>query len=328
MKQITLTSNKTEINTNAFINCSSLESFYGLDNSSISQSCFQGCSQLKEITVGSLGGEDVFRDCTSLEKFTTYQTSEFDAYVFGNCPNLKEVYLSKTLETVNANAFRGATGLTDVYYEGTQEDWNQIQINKTGNDPLLNARIHFNWNVISECPFDDVREWDNVYYYYPVLWALRHQPQITNGTDATHFSPDTTCTRGQVVTFLWRAMGCPEPKSTANPFRDVTPSDYFYKAVLWANENGITNGTTPTTFGSNDPCTRAHVVTFLWRAHGSPAAGGAKPFVDVPAGQYFTTPVLWAVSKNITNGTSATTFSPDNYCTRGQIVTFLYRDMK
>ena len=166
------------------------------------------------------------------------------------------------------------------------------------------------------------------YYYDPVLWAVNHTPQITNGTSATTFSPDATCTRGQVVTFLWRAKGCPEPTNASNPFKDVISSDYYYKAVLWANEHGITNGTSATTFSPNDPCTRAHVVTFLWRTEGKPTASGTNPFKDVMSGQYYTDAVLWAVSKNITNGTSLTTFSPDSPCTRGQIVTFLYRDMK
>ena len=165
-----------------------------------------------------------------------------------------------------------------------------------------------------------------LYYTDAVLWAV--SKNITNGTSATTFSPDATCTRGQVVTFLWRAMGQPEPTSMNNPFTDVPSNEYYYKAVLWAVEKGITNGTSPTTFSPNAPCTRAHVVTFLWRAEGQPAAGSSNPFSDVPSGQYYTSAVLWAVSKNITNGTSATTFSPDNYCTRGQIVTFLYRDMK
>ena len=179
-------------------------------------------------------------------------------------------------------------------------------------------------------PFLDVKQGE--YYYDPVLWAVNHQPQITNGTSATTFSPEATCTRGQVVTFLWRAKGCPQPKSSANPFNDVALGAYYYEAVLWANENGITNGTSANSFSPDQPCTRAQVVTFLWRTEGKPAAGGSgNPFTDVPAGQYYTTAVLWAVNHKpeaITNGTSANTFSPDATCTRGQIVTFLYRDMK
>ena len=163
------------------------------------------------------------------------------------------------------------------------------------------------------------------YYTNPVVWAVKNG--VTNGTSATTFSPNATCTRAQVVTFLWRAEGSPEPQSAANPFTDVKRDDYFYKAVLWAVENGITNGTSATTFSPGDGCTRAQVVTFLHRTEGSTAAGSANPFTDVPAGQYYTDAVLWAVAKNITNGTSATTFSPNATCTRAQIVTFLYRDL-
>ena len=159
---------------------------------------------------------------------------------------------------------------------------------------------------------------------------MNHTPQITNGTSASTFSPVATCTRGQVVTFLWRAMGCPEPKNMRSPFTDVREGAYYYKAVLWANENNITNGTGATTFSPEAPCTRAHVVTFLWRTANKPTAGSSSPFRDVPAGQYYTDAVLWAVNHTpqITNGTGADTFSPDNPCTRGQIVTFLYRYRK
>ena len=163
------------------------------------------------------------------------------------------------------------------------------------------------------------------YYTEPVAWAV--EKGITNGTSRLTFSPESPCTRGQVVTFLWRANGSPEPKSASNPFVDVKPSDYFYKAVLWAVEQEITNGMDPTHFGPETACTRAHVVTFLWRSHGKPAAGGATPFTDVEPGAYYADAVCWAVSKNITNGIDATHFGPDSTCIRGQIVTFLYRDL-
>ena len=177
--------------------------------------------------------------------------------------------------------------------------------------------------------FTDVSS--NQYYYEPVQWAVSHVPQITNGVDSTHFGPAQTCTRGQVVTFLWRAMGEPEPTSNANPFTDVSGTQYYYKAVLWAVEKGITNGTSSTTFEPGASCTRGQVVTFLWRAQGEPSpASGSNPFTDVSSAQYYYKPVLWAVGHDpqITNGTSATTFSPADTCTRGQIVTFLYRAMK
>ena len=172
-------------------------------------------------------------------------------------------------------------------------------------------------------PFTDVAK--NQYYYDPVLWAVKQG--VTQGTSATTFSPAATCTRGQVVTFLWRAAGEPKPTGTKNPFTDVKSADYFYNAVLWAVEKGITQGTSKTAFSPASPCTRAHVVTFLWRSEGQAKADAKNPFTDVKSGDYYYNAVLWAVKNNITAGTSATTFSPANPCTRGQIVTFLYRDM-
>ena len=168
----------------------------------------------------------------------------------------------------------------------------------------------------------------NLYCFEPVVWAYYHDPQITSGTGATTFSPNADCTRGEVVTFLWRAAGKPEPKTTKNPFKDVKTTDFFYKPVLWAVEKGITKGTSATTFSPKNSCTRSEVVTFLWRADGSQAPTAAtNPFKDVNTTDWFYRPVLWAVEKGITMGTSATTFSPKKVCTRGEVVTFLYRDL-
>lgn len=162
------------------------------------------------------------------------------------------------------------------------------------------------------------------FYTEPVDWAVRRG--VTNGTDKGIFTPDGTCTRAQVVTFLWRAYGCPEPETDEIPFVDVEPDAYYTDAVLWANENGITNGTDKTHFSPDSPCTRAHVVTFLWRAEyeGQGAGFGTFEDVDSPSEYYFTA-VYWANLHGITNGTDATHFSPDKPCTRGQIVTFIYR---
>ncbi len=163
------------------------------------------------------------------------------------------------------------------------------------------------------------------YYAAPVAWAVANG--ITNGTSPTTFSPDEACTRAQVVTFLWRAMGSPEP-TAASPFTDVQDSgQYYYKAVLWAVEKGVTNGTSATTFSPGDTVTRAQVVTFLWRLRGSSAAAAGNPFADVDAGSYYYKAVLWAAANGVTDGVSPTMFAPDAPCTRAQIVTFLYRNM-
>ena len=163
----------------------------------------------------------------------------------------------------------------------------------------------------------------DAYYYDAVLWAVENE--ITKGTDAVHFSPDMTCTRAQAVTFLWRAAGSPEPETDVMPFVDVAAGSYYYDAVLWAVENGITKGTSDTTFSPDADCTRAQIVTFLWRAQKSPAADSVNPFTDVAADAYYVDAVLWAVEEKVTKGTSETTFSPDADCTRAQIVNFLYR---
>lgn len=173
--------------------------------------------------------------------------------------------------------------------------------------------------------FADVAE--SAYYYDAVLWALEHDPQITTGMDSTHFAPNKDCTRAQMVTFLWRAAGEPKPESTKNPFTDVKKGAYYYDAVLWAVEQGITTGTSKTTFSPDATVTRAQTVTFLWRMEGEPAVKTKNPFTDVKSGQYYTDAVLWAVKNDITNGLTATTFGPANPCTRAQIVTFLWRAM-
>lgn len=172
----------------------------------------------------------------------------------------------------------------------------------------------------SSLPFNDVTVRD--YFYDAVKWAVDRG--ITSGTSRYTFSPDAPCTRAQVVTFLWRAAGCPQPTSKSNPFTDVRADDYFYTAVLWAVENGITNGTSAKTFSPDATVTRAQVVTFLWRANGQPAAGNSG-FADVSADKYYATAVAWAVFQRITTGTGFGVFSPDAACTRAQIVTFLYR---
>ena len=170
-------------------------------------------------------------------------------------------------------------------------------------------------------PFIDVPA--GSYYEDAVIWAV--DKGITTGTSATTFNPNGICTRAQAVTFLWRAAGSPAAKSAVMPFTDVKAGSYYYDAVLWAVEQGITKGTSDTMFSPDATCTRAQIVTFLWRSQKSPAAGTANPFADVAADTYYIDAVLWAVKHNITVGTTVSIFSPDEECPRAQIVTFLYR---
>lgn len=173
-----------------------------------------------------------------------------------------------------------------------------------------------------ELSFVDVAKSD--YYYDAVKWAVENG--VTTGVTDTIFAPGNPCTRAQTVTFLWRAAGMPQAANRVNPFTDVSVNDYYYEAVLWAVENGITSGTTATTFGPSTTCTRAQVVTFLWR-YSKEDASILPVFTDVAEGDYYYGAVAWAVENGVTTGVTDTSFVPGNPCTRGQIVTFLYRYM-
>lgn len=165
-------------------------------------------------------------------------------------------------------------------------------------------------DVVKSSPFADA-----------ISWAV--DESITKGTSLTTFSPNNTCTRGHILTFLWRSQGSPEP-TVVNPYKDEIPNA-FQKAAVWAHEKGLVTGDT---FGSSDPCTRASSVTYMWKLAGSPEAKAAS-FKDVAASSDYAKAVSWAVEQGVTNGTGdGTSFSPENTCTRGQIVTFLYRAYK
>ncbi len=172
--------------------------------------------------------------------------------------------------------------------------------------------------------FTDVNTGD--WFYKAVVWAVNAKPAVTTGTTPTTFEPYNNCTRAEMVTFLYRAAGQPVVTNTVNPFTDVTAADWFYNAVLWAVQEKITTGTTPTTFSPNVQVSRAESVTFLWRFAKSPVVVTANPFTDVATADWYYNAVLWAVQADITTGTTPTTFEPTKVCTRSEIVTFLYRD--
>ncbi|MDE6455734.1 MAG: S-layer homology domain-containing protein, partial [Dysosmobacter sp.] len=173
------------------------------------------------------------------------------------------------------------------------------------------------WQIaLPKMEFEDVTPED--YFFRPVQWAV--EKGIAVGTSKTAFSPAQTCSRAQIITFLWRAMGSPEPRTAATVI-DVKSDDYYYKAVLWAAENNMFSGDV---FFPNTPCTRAMAVEFIWKQAGRPSASGCK-FIDVPSSASYAQAVAWAISNGVTYGTSNTTFSPDANCTREQIITFLYR---
>jgi uncharacterized protein YkwD len=204
-------------------------------------------------------------------------------------------------------AVGAGTAKIAIYYDGYPEGGTNISV--TVVDPTVSTGF-------SDVPSD-------TWYSNAVIWAVKNE--ITNGVGNNQFAPSKTCTRAEIVTFLWRAAGKPEPTSAENPFTDVSAGQYYSKAVLWAYENGITTGTSDTTFAPNKTCTRAEIVTFLWRWAGKPTVPTGNSFYDVAEDIWYEDAVNWAVYYGVTTGTSKTEFSPNKTCTRSEAVTFLYR---
>ncbi len=306
----------TLVGEEAFRYCTRLEEItlpYSLKH--IGNMAFMGCGSLKTVSIPDnimTMGWDIFYDCKSL--VSVYFPSihvPIEKLCFLECPNLKAIYFRGPApyiydEEVKIEIPEGVT----LYYLYGQSGWTS---------PTWKG---YNTEIWSGMIMTDVKVTD--YFYEPVQWALTKK--ITNGVGKDLFLPENVCTRGQVVTFLWRANGCPEPMSINNPFTDISPEAYYYKAVLWALEEGITNGIKEDIFAPEAGCTRGQVVTFLWRANGKPEIEKAKdPFTDVPEDTYYTQAVLWAVEQGITTGKTTDIFAPEDLCTRGQIVTFLWR---
>lgn len=231
--------------------------------------------------------------------------STFQGWIFGADTTVYTTLTDELLtaldgQTVNAAPSFRSTGGGAIPGAGTKKPETQEPVN----------------------PFVDVLE--SAYYYDAVLWAV--EQGITSGMTETTFAPEMSCTRAQAVTFLWRMAGEPKAVNAVNPFADVSSADYFYDAVLWAVEQGITSGMTESTFAPDVTVTRSQMVTLMWRAAGKPGATTGTIFADVAGTDYYATAVAWAVEKGITAGTGDTTFSPLADCTRAQIVTFLYRN--
>ena len=327
----------TSIGSNAFLYCINLAGISipkGITN--IGTNAFRGCIGLTDIVIPegiTSIGDWAFEQCIGLSSIVIPEgVTSIEPDTFNDCSSLTSVHLPVSIASIGSSAFYACTNLTDIYYSGTEAQWNVITIGEY--NYLDRATIHFTKTPPAEDdkpavppvgsnPFADVAE--DAYYYAPVQWAVANN--ITNGMDASHFAPDGTCTRAQIVTFLWRASGSPAPTSYYSPFSDVPAGQWYSEAVLWAVEKGITTGTSATTFSPDAGCTRGQVATFLWRSQTLPASVmPVNSFTDIDPNAYYYNAVLWAVENGITNGTSTTTFSPDATCTRGQIVTFLYRN--
>ena len=246
---------------------------------------------------------------------TVSSTLTADVHTFN--PNAE--YYDKDLEMYDYaftkdGTVRVATGKVEKIFENLDVENSFVKLGTAEDHPILLAYYDVPYEWI-ENPFTDVSPDD--LFYSPVMWALYNN--VTTGTSATTFSPNGTCTRGQVVTFLWRAMGCPEPLSIKSPFTDVKSTDYFYKPVLWAIEEGITTGTSATTFSPSDTCQYSHVLTFLWRALGTPMpmlTGTSNPFGSAYYSEAFEFAYEYGLIPEDINA-----YAP---CPRAEIVEFLY----
>ena len=320
LTKIKLPSSLKTIGPWTFFECKKLTSLTIPANvTSIGNAAFRGCEKLGSITIPNKVttiGNGAFVQCNALKSITIPNSvTTIGENAFGFCSSLTTVTIGSGVTKFGWDAFNGCSSLKNIFFRGTKEKWSTYSELRVPSG----ATVYFE----NQGPFADVRS--DAYYAGAVNWAV--EKGITVGTGDWKFSPDEGCTRGQVVTFLWRAAGSPEPEKKDNPFADVKLTDYFYKAVLWAVENGITLGTSKTEFSPNESCTRGQIVTFIWRSKGQPDPVGNAliPFVDIKVFDYFYFATIWATLNGVTKGTDASHFSPNDTCTRAQIVTFLYR---
>ena len=344
LSQITLSKGLTKIRNATFADCTSLVSIaIPKCVSVIEENAFTGCTALTFVSIpGSVHtiGTGAFAACSKLGSVAVnIGVRTISGSAFANCKALESIVFPETVSTIGFSAMNNCNVLADVYvYNPKCSIANgKATLGKTGVTTIygLDESTAKSYAYQFGYAFESLGDADNsagvsftdteetAYYMGPVGWAVCCG--ITMGIDATHFAPNQLCTRGQVVTFLWRACGSPEPKSASCPFVDVSPSRYYYKAVLWAYENGITAGIDATHFKPDDTVTRGQFVTFLWRAAGKPAGSGRNPFVDLRSNGFYVDAVGWAVSQAITAGVDATHFQPETPCNRAQVVTFLFR---
>ena len=262
-------------------------------------------------------GYDAFDSCDNLESVVVSgSVTSLGDYAFYKCRNLKSVTISSSVTSIGYAAFYGCDSIRDVYYTGTQAQWKAIQISDF-NSALTKANIHYSGvptgSSNASTAFTDVPGW----CANEAGWAV--QKGITNGTGNNQFSPNRTCTDAEILTFLYRAAG-EHKAASSSPF---TVASYYQDAIDWAYEQGLINGS----FRADNPCTRANAVSYIWKALGSkPAGASGSGFTDVASNAGYAGAVAWAVANGITQGTGdGSTFSPNNVCSRGEIVAFLYR---
>ncbi len=328
--------------------CKALTSLYiGKNVKQIDYAPFEDCTSLKHTVLpeGLLKiGESAFRGSGLVEIVLPSTLEEIVGGAFMNCKSLKRIAvlnpncLTRTSHTYSEGTY-GVVGTTTIYgHESTSlDDWDRTAMEYAdkygfGFEFINEENLWTDYvepapdgqyaGFSKENPFYDIYD-TNAYYYQPVLWAYKNG--ITSGITATTFGPAKECKRGQVVTFLHRALNKPSYSVNGLPFLDVSKLEYYYDAVCWAYENKITTGKNASHFAPEDTVTRAQFVTFLWRAAQCPKPTTRATFSDVDPNQYYYDAICWAVEEGITQGTGNNLFSPERNCKREQVVTFLYR---
>lgn len=348
LKSVKIPAEVTVIPTEAFSGCVSLESItIPKSVSHINEHAFDGCTALKKVDylgsdtdwsqVTKETGNNVLDNAEKSFTRTDHEHKYTDTVIPPTCTERGCTFCGKVFKQGSVIFALGhdpqparvkAPTCNESGYTGDLICMRCGDMTQIGNTVAATGHKFFG-GVCSVCgakgaeavpEFDDVKP--GAFYFDAVQWAVKNG--ITNGTGKSTFSPNDVCSRYQIVMFLWRAAGQPEAKAAVS-FADVKPGDIFYEAVQWAVERGITNGTSSTSFSPFAPCTRGQIVTFLHRSAGSPTISGACDFSDVSAGSFCRDAVIWASSEGITKGTSAGRFSPNEGCTRAQVVTFLHR---
>ena len=279
---------------------------------SIGENGFSGCSALTEISIPDSVteiGEGAFFRCSQITEIKLPpKLTRIERYTFHGCNKLVSLWIPGGVTFLGDMAFEGCNSLRNVYFDGSVNQWTQI-LSEDFSWALVNATVFFNE---TENPFTDISKDDGC--YDAVLWAFKQG--ITSGTGDTTFGPEIICNRAQIVTFLWRAAGCPEPEAAENPFTDVIPGSFYEKAVLWALEQNITAGTGGSCFSPLMPCSEANILTFLWRFAGTPD--------KTEGGDWYSDALRWAAETGLSDSIDAAA-SLSSGCTRGKAMEFLYR---
>ncbi|MBR4623554.1 MAG: S-layer homology domain-containing protein [Clostridia bacterium] len=319
IKKLEIKNGITYIGNNAFYGLSNLESVIMADSVEImGTAVFRDCKKLKNVHLSEslieVSYQSFYENDSLVSIVIPRKVQLIHKTAFYKCDKLKRITLPKSLVYIYASAFSHDENLSQVFFEGTKAEWDDIDVSNY-NTYLLESKIYYS----SYNPFDDVSGEAN--YLKSIVWAYLNN--VIAGTSDKTFSPDENCTRGQLAVMLYRMYGKPSISGMTIPFTDVKTSAYYYKAVVWAYNKGYIKGTSATSFKPEGSITRQDMVVILWRINGSKVVDIENPFTDVDSSSYAYKAIMWAYKNKITSGTSSSKFSPKANCLRYQLAVFL-----